>query len=231
MEVLRAFAKALELIVTLDPEVVEIAGRSLRISLTSCGVASALCLPLGCLIHFSDFRGKRVLINLIQTLYALPTVVVGLLVFLLLSRRGPLGGWGLLFTPTAMVMGQVIIISPILTGLVLSALSGVGREVYDTALSLGANRLQGALVVVREARYSVMAAVIMGFGRAISEVGCSLMVGGNIRGFTRILTTAISLETTKGNVELSLALGIILLGLALSVNMVMNILQGKYGWR
>lgn len=231
MEVLRALLKALELVLTLDPEVMEITLRSLRISLTSCLIALAISLPVGCAIHFFEFRGKRVLINLIQALYALPAVVVGLLVFLLLSRQGPLGEWGLLFTPTALVIGQVIYISPVLTGLVLSALTGVGREVYETALSLGANGLQAALVVLREARYSVMAAVMVGFGRALSEVGCSIIVGGNIRGFTRTLTTALSLETTKGDLELSLALGIILLLLALSVNGVMNLIQGRHGWR
>lgn len=228
MELLEGLLRALQLIVSLDPEVMEVAGRSLRISLTSCLLASALCVPLGVLVYFADFPGKRAFINIVQTLYALPTVVVGLFVFVLLSRKGPLGDLGLLFTPTAMIIGQVILISPILTGLVISALSGVGRETYETAVALGASNLQAAVVALREARYSVFAAIIMGFGRALSEVGCALMVGGNIRGFTRVLTTAISLETTKGNIELSLALGMILLGLALVVNVTLNLLQGKY---
>lgn len=225
LEIWQGFVRAIELIVSLDPEVLEIAGRSLRISGTSCVLASLICLPLGGLIHFHNFPGKRLLINIIQTLFSLPTVLVGLLVFILLSQAGPLGRLGLLFTPTAMVIGQMILISPVLLGLTISALKGVAKELLDTALSLGASSTQLNLLVLREARYSIMAAVIMAFGRAISEVGCAMMVGGNIRGFTRVITTAISLETSKGDVELSLALGIILLFLALIVNFGLNRLQ------
>ena len=146
---------------------------------------------------------------------------------MLFSRAGPLGESGILFTPTAMVIGQMILITPILLGLAISALSGVGKEVMDTATSLGASGFQLALLVLREARYAVLAAVIMGFGRAISEVGCAMMVGGNIRGFTRVMTTAIALETTKGELELSIALGIILLFLALIINIALNRLQQR----
>ena len=219
--------KAIELIISLDPEVMEIAGSSLRISVTSCLLASLICLPLGSLIHFHNFRGKRALVNVVQTLFSVPTVIIGLFVFVLFSRAGPLGGFGIMFTPTVMVIGQMILVIPILLGLTISALSGVSREVVDTAISLGASGPQTALVVLREARYAVLAAVIMGFGRAISEVGCALMIGGNIRGFTRVITTAISLETSKGDLELSIALGIILLFLALIVNVALNRLQQR----
>jgi len=224
-EIWHGFVKAIELIVSLDPEVVEIAGRSLRISVTSCFLASLICIPLGSLIHFHDFCGKRAVINIIQTLFSLPTVVVGLFVFVLFSRAGPLGGLGIMFTPTAMVIGQMILISPILLGLTISALGGVSKEIVDTAISVGASSFQTALAVLREARYAVGAAVTMGFGRAIAEVGCAVMVGGNIRGFTRVITTTISLETSKGELELSIALGIILLSLALIVNVALNRLQ------
>jgi tungstate transport system permease protein len=226
-ELWHAFTKAIELLISLDPEVIQIAGRSLRISGASCLLASLICLPLGSLIHFHHFRGKRALINIIQTLFFLPTVLVGLFVFVLFCRTGPLGVFGILLTPTAMVIGQMILITPLLLGLTISALSGVSKETVDTATSLGASGFQTIGLVLREARYAVLAAVIMGFGRAISEVGCAMLVGGNIRGFTRVITTAITLETAKGDFELAIALGIILLSLALIINIVLNRLQQR----
>ena len=226
-EIWQGLVKAIELIFSFDPEVMEIAGRSLMISVTSAILASLICLPLGNLIHFHSFPGKRVLVNLIQTFFSIPTVVIGLFVFVFLSRAGPLGGLNLLFTPTAMVLGQMILITPILLGLIISALSGVDKAIVDTARSLGSSGLQTAMVVLREARFAVMAAIIMGFGRAISEVGIALMVGGNIRGFTRVITTAISLETSKGDLELSIALGIILIFIALVINVSLNRLQQR----
>jgi tungstate transport system permease protein len=226
-ELWNGLLKAIELIVSLDPEVMEIAGRSLRIAATSSLLASLICVPLGSLIHFNRFRGKRTLINLIQTFYSIPTVAVGLFVFVFISRAGLLGGFNLLFTPVAIVIGQMILISPVLLGLTISALSGIDKAILDTARSLGASGFQMSVVVLREARFAVMAAVIMGFGRAISEVGISIMVGGNIRGFTRVITTAISLETQKGEIELSLALGIILISIALVVNIILNRIQQR----
>jgi tungstate transport system permease protein len=226
-ELWNGFVKALELIVTLDPEVMQIAGRSLRIAVTSTVIASIICIPIASLIHFNQFHGKRFLVSLIQTFYSVPTVAIGLFVFVFISRAGPFGGLGVLFTPTAIVVGQVILITPVLLGLTISALSGVDRALLDTARSMGASGWQMAVLVIREARFAVIAAVVMGFGRAISEVGISLMVGGNIRGFTRVITTAISLETSKGDIELSLALGIILILIALIVNIIMNRIQQR----
>jgi tungstate transport system permease protein len=226
-EIWDGLTKAIELIISLDPEVMEIAGRSLRISGTACLLASLICLPLGSLIHFHHFRGKRVLINIIQTLFSVPTVVVGLFVLVLFSRAGPLGELGILFTPTVMVIGQMILITPLLLGLTISAVSGVSDEIVDTATSLGASSFQTVWLVLREGRYAVLAAVIMGFSRAISEVGCAIMVGGNIRGFTRVITTTISLEASKGELELAIALGIILLFLALIINIALNRLQQR----
>jgi tungstate transport system permease protein len=205
----------------------QIAGRSLALAATSCTIATLIALPLGGFIHFNSFRGKRLLVNIIQTLYSVPTVVVGLFVFVFISRAGPLGSLGLLFTPAAIVVGQVLLVLPIIMGLVISALRSVDVTLTDTAISLGANSLQTAYVVIKEARFAILGAVIMGFGRAISEVGLSLMVGGNIRGFTRTLTTAISLETSKGEIELSLALGMILLFIALVVSISLNRLQQR----
>jgi len=226
-EIWDGFIQAIGLIASLDREVIEIAGRSLMISVTATVLASLLCLPLASLIHLHRFPGKRLVINIIQTLFSLPTVVVGLLVFVLFSRAGPIGGLNLMFTPTLMVIGQAILITPILLGLIISALGGVDKAMVDTAISLGASGPQVALALIREARYAVMAAVIIGFGRAISEVGLAIMVGGNIKGFTRVLTTAISLETSKGELELSIALGIILLSIALIVNLALNRIQQR----
>lgn len=227
MEIWDGLVKAVHLIVSLDPEVLDITGRSLMISATSCTIATFLCLPLGSLIHFRRFRGKRLLISLIQTLFSLPTVAVGLLVFVLFSRAGPLGGLGIFLTPAAMVVGQVMLISPVMLGLIISALSGVDKAVPETATALGASRFQSSLVTIREARYAIMAAVIMGFGRAISEVGLSMMVGGNFRGYTRTITTAMLLETSRGDLEFALALGMILIVIALIVNVALNRLQQK----
>jgi tungstate transport system permease protein len=219
--------KAIELIITLDPTVVEIAGRSLRFAITSSLLAAVICLPLSSLIHFNQFWGKRFLISLIQTLYSVPTVAIGLFVFVFISRRGPLGELGLLFSPTAIIIGQMILVTPILLGLTISALRGVDNTILDTARSLGASRAQMAVLTVREARFAVMVAIIMAFGRAISEVGVSMMLGGNILGYTRVITTAIALETSKGDIELSLALGIILIFIALVINIVLNRIQQR----
>lgn len=221
------FVKAIQLIISFDPDVMEAAGRSLWISATSCAISMLICLPLGSLIHFRSFPGKRLLVSVIQTLFSLPTVAVGLLVFVFISRAGPLGELGLLFTPAAIVVGQVILISPIMLGLIISALSGVDRAVTETATSLGATRVQAAIVNIREAKYAIVTALIMGFGRAISEVGLSLMVGGNIKGYTRTITTAISLETSKGELELAIALGMILIFIALVINIALHRLQRK----
>ena len=226
-ELWQGLVRAVQLVVSLDPDVVEITRRSLAISVTSCSIAALISLPLGSLIHFTRFSGKRALISVIQTLFSVPTVVIGLWVFVLFSRAGPLGELDLIFTPVVMVIGQVILITPLMLGLIISALSGVDKAVSETAISLGASRFQAAVVTLKEARYAVLTGVIMGFGRAISEIGLALMVGGNIKGFTRTLTTAISLETSKGDIELSIALGIILLLIALGINITLNRLQHR----
>jgi len=226
-ELWEGLVTAVKLIISLDPEVMEIAGRSLAISATSSTIAALICLPLGAVIHFNNFLGKRALINVVQTLFSLPTVAVGLFVFVLFSHAGPLGGLDIMFTPAVMVIGQAILISPVMLGLTISALSGIDKTIADTAVSLGASGFQTAVITLREARFAVLAGLIMGFGRAISEVGLSLMVGGNIAGFTRTITTAISLETSKGDLELSLALGIILIALALVINIVLNRIQQR----
>mgnify|MGYP001814905678 CR=1 FL=1 len=226
-EIWNGLTKAIELLISFDPEVMRIAARSLSISGTSCLLASLICLPLASLIHFRQFRGKRALISTIQTLFAMPTVLVGLFVLVLFSRAGPLGLFRVLFTPTAMVIGQILLISPLMLGFTISALSGVSREIVDTAASLGASGFQMVWLVLKEARYAVLAAVIMGFARAISEVGCAQIVGGNIKGATRVMTTAIALEASKGDIALAIALGMIILFLALIINIALNRLQQR----
>jgi tungstate transport system permease protein len=226
-EIGQGFIQALQLIFSLNPEVVGITARSLYISLSSVVLASLVDVPLGALIELREFRGKRSLINLVQTLYSLPTVTVGLVVFLFISRSGPLGSSNLLFTPTGMIIGQTILISPIIIGLTISALRGVSPQIRETAKSLGATELQIMAKVIKEARYAMVAALLLGFGRAISEVGVAMMIGGNIRGYTRVLTTAIALETSQGDLELSLALGIILISLSLLVSFLLSRFQGR----
>jgi tungstate transport system permease protein len=206
---------------------VEITWRSLRVSATSTILAALVCIPLGGLIAFRSFRGKRMLLNLIQTLYSLPTVCVGLLVYAFITRNGPLGSLGLAFTPTAMVIGQAVLISPIMTGMTISALSSVDKTIKDTTLSLGASQLQAIWAILKEARFAMGAAFILGFGRAISEVGAAMMLGGNLGGYTRTLTTAITLYYNRGDFALALALGIILLCMALVIAVMVNVVQQR----
>ncbi len=223
-EIVTGITQAIDLIVTLNPEVLHIAALSIYVSLAATILAACISIPLGGLIHFREFQGKQTLKLIIQTLYSVPTVVVGLILYLLLSRSGPLGFLGLLFTPEGMILGQMVLIIPITTGLVISALSGVDRNISDTLVSLGATEFQGIFQIVKEARLAILSAVILAFGRAISEVGVAMMIGGNIAGQTRVLTTAIALQTGMGAFGFSIALGIILLAIALVIVVAMNLI-------
>jgi len=222
--IITGITQAFNLIITFNPEVLHIAALSVYISLAATILAACISIPLGGLIHFREFRGKRTLKMIIQTLYSVPTVVVGLLIYLLLSRSGPLGFLGLLFTPEGMILGQMVLIIPITTGLVISALSGVDRNISDTLVSLGATEFQSIVQIVKEARLAILSAVILAFGRAISEVGVAMMIGGNIADQTRVLTTAIALQTGMGDFGFSIALGIILLAIALVIVVAMNLI-------
>jgi len=222
---LEAARIALGMILSGDGAVYAITLRTVLIALTSTLAASVLFIPLGCLVHFTRFKGKRAVSGFIQTMYSVPTVFVGMLVFLMLSRSGPMGSMGLLFSPAAIVMGEVLLIAPVITGLTLSALSGTREGLADTSRTLGASRGRTILLVLSEARYAVLTAVLMGFGRAVSEVGVAIMVGGNISGYTRTLTTAISLGIGKGETAESIALGIILLLVAMTVSIAVNLIQ------
>ena len=226
-EIIDGFIQAIQLIITLNPEVYSITFLTLKVSIASTIIAVLIAIPLANLIHFNEFKGKKPLVNIIQTLYSIPTVLVGLLVFLLISRSGPLGSLGLLFTPEGIILGQSILILPIITGLTIASLKGVGLELQDLSLSLGASKFQMMKTIMKEAKYAIFSGIILGFGRAISEVGVAMMIGGNIRGFTRVITTTMSLETQKGNIEFSIALGIILLTIALIINLLLNYFQER----
>ena len=217
--------RALELIISFDREILLTVGTSLYTSSCAIVLATLFGVPLGLWLGLGRFRGRRLLITLLNTLMALPTVVVGLVLFGLFSRQGPLGPLGLLFTPLAMIAGQVVLATPIVANLVLAAVTGADRRIINTALTLGASQLQAALQLLREIRFGVMAAVIAGFGRVIAEVGVAMMLGGNIRGTTRTMTTAIALETSKGEFAFGLSLGLVLLGVALLVNLGLNLVQ------
>ena len=200
---------------------------SLYIVMIALGLATLLGVPLGVLIAVSEFRGKRLVVSLCNTLLSMPTVVVGLTVYAFLSRQGPLGELGLLFTPWAVIIGDVLLALPILVALTIAAVQGTDPRVRETALSLGAGSAQAALAVLSEARFALCAAVVAGFGRVIAEVGAAMMLGGNIRGYTRTMTTAIALETSKGEFALALALGFVLLIVAFVVNGILYYLQGR----
>ena len=215
---LGAFGQAIQLLAGGDREVYFIAWTSLRLSLISVVIAATLSLPLGFLIGLKSFRGKKGLIAFLNSLMALPTVVVGLLVYTFISRAGPLGSLGLLFTPAGIHIGQVILCFPLITSLVYSALSRLDQRLPETLITLGAKPAEVFRMTIWEGRIAILSALLSGFGRVVGEVGVAMMLGGNIRWYTRTLTTAIALETSKGEFELGLALGIILMAIAFVVN-------------
>lgn len=225
--ILESFAAALSLILHLNKELLGIMLLSLKVSGTALAVATLIGLPLSTLLGFKKFPLKGLSVSILNTFMGLPPVVVGLFVYLLLSRSGPLGFMALLYTPTAMVIAQTILSLPIVTSLSHSAIISVDPIIKQASMTLGATPFQVSLTVIREARYGIMSAIIAGFGRVMAEVGAILIVGGNIAGFTRVMTTTIALETDKGNFELALALGIILLSISLGINSALHLIQKK----
>ena len=222
---------AFHLLFSGDRELWGIVFISLKVALLGLLLATPPGIVFGYLLAMKRFRGRRALVVLTQSLLAFPTVVVGLVLYMLLSRHGPFGSLALLFTQDAMTLGQAILVFPILVAYTLSAVQGADPRVHETAVSLGAGPLRAALTTLNETRFAVLAGVINGFGRAISEVGCALMVGGNIAGLTRNITTAIALETSKGEFAQGIALGMVLVVLALGVNVAMAMLQGEGGMK
>ena len=228
MELLfQGIGEALRLLVTLDREVLAITLLSLKVS----GLATLLSVGLGmgggAVVALTEFPGKRLLVSVVNTGMGLPPVVVGLFVTILLWRNGPLGYLEILYTPAAMVIAQTIIASPIVTGITIAAIQSLPPDLKLQILALGASRGQMILLLVREARLPLLAAVMAGFGGVISEVGASLMVGGNIKGYTRVLTTATVMENGKGNFDTAIALGLILLALCFGINYLLTIVQQR----
>ncbi len=223
----QGFFQAVSLILHVDGVLFGIILLSLKVSGLALVVSTALGLPLGSLLGLKRFSGRDLAISAVNTLMGLPPVVVGLFVYLLLSRRGPLGFLGLLYSPSAMIIAQTLLAVPIVTALCHSAIVNVDPLIRQAARTLGATPGQETIAVIREARYGILSAVIAAFGRVMAEVGAILIVGGNVAGYTRVMTTTIALETDKGNFELALALGIILLTISFTVNALLHAVQKR----
>jgi len=224
---IEGFRKAFALIFYLDQELLSIIFLSLKVSGTALIIATAVGLPIGVLTGLRRFSGRGFIISLLNTFMGLPPVVVGLFLYLLLSRRGPLGFMALLYSPSAMIIAQSILAFPIVAALSHSAIIKIEPLIKQASLTLGATTFQVTTTIMREARYGIMSGVIAALGRVMAEVGAIIIVGGNIAGYTRVMTTTIALETDKGNFELALALGIILLMISLIINMILYLIQKK----
>ena len=228
-----AAGQAFSLLASADAKLVDIVVLSLRMSVTAALIGGVIGLAFGAVIAVNDFRGRRALIVILNALMGLPSVVVGLLVYLLLSRAGPLGSWGILFTPTAIVAAQSILITPTVAALSRQVIGDAWHEYREQLRSLGETQLGAAPTLLWDLKFSLMTIVLAGFGRAISEVGAVMIVGGNIDGVTRVMTTTIALETSKGDLPLALGLGFILLFIVLALNaaayVVNDTAQRRYG--
>ncbi len=218
-------AAAFSLILHFDPDIMRIVFTSVYISLIASAIAAVLAVPAGVSMALNRFPGKRLIQHLLNTLMAMPTVVIGLLLYGLFSRLGPLGHWGLLYTPTAIIIAEAILIFPIMMNLTITAVNSADPRLVPTLQSLGARPLHMMHQVILTTRLAILAGIITGFGRAIGEVGAAMMLGGNIDGFTRTMTTAIALETSKGEFELGLALGLFLLVIAFVLNFLLSFLN------
>lgn len=224
---IEGISKAWSLIVSLDAEVLAVTLLSLKISCSATLASLFIGIPAGVFLALSDFPGRRLVISLVNTGMGLPPVVVGLFVTLFLWRNGPLGFLEILYTPSAMILAQAVIATPIVTGITVASIQNLPANLTLQVQALGATRLQTIWILVREARLPLLAAVMAGFGGVISEVGASIMVGGNIKGQTRVLTTATVMETGKGNFDVAIALSLILLVLAFSVNYLLTVIQQR----
>lgn len=211
----------------MDAEIVDVTLLSLQVSLTALVLSALIGIPAGAALALKKIPGQHLILNTIYTLMGLPPVLAGLLVYLLLTRRGPLGEYELLFTPAAMIIAQVLLAAPIICGLTARAVMALDQAVYDTAVTLGASRRQAAASIMREARVGIVAALSTALGRVIAEVGAVMLVGGNIRWSTRVLTTSIVLETRMGNFSTAIAIGIILLTISFAINMFILTLEKR----
>lgn len=226
-ELARGTVEAVSMLLTFDPEIYEIVGLSLRVSLSSVALASLAGVPLGILLGLYHFPGKRILIRLIYTLMSLPPVIAGLVVFLFIMRKGPLGFLGLSFTPAAMIIAQICLVTPIIVGLTYNIVKEKAFKVKRLAYTLGANRRESMKLLLFEMRVGILAAIVTGTGRAISEVGAVMLVGGNIVGKTRVMTTYIAQLQRMGNYDRAIAVGIVLLLIAFTINAILYQIQEK----
>jgi tungstate transport system permease protein len=217
--------EAFRLIVSLDPDLLQIVFLSLRVSITAIILATLIGVPLGALLGLKEEKKTRFLNKIVFTFMGMPPVVAGLIIYLILSRQGPLGVLGILYTPTAMVIAQVFLASPIVTGLTMVGIRAKGGDIAETARSLGAGNSLTSWTVIKESRFAIFGAIITGFSRVVAEVGAVMIVGGNIEGRTRVMTTAIVLESRKGNFELAIGLGLILLLISFLVNSILYSIQ------
>ena len=225
--ILEGIYKAIALLVTLDAEVLNITLLSLKVSGTATLISLVLGLSTGTLLALAEFPGKRLLVSIVNTGMGFPPVVVGLFVTIFLWRNGPFGFLDIMYTPTAMILAQAIIASPIVTGITLASIQNLPANLKLQILALGATRLQMVLILIREARLPLLAGVMAGFGGVISEVGASIMVGGNIKGYSRVLTTATVMETGRGNFDVAIALSVILLLLCFVINYILTRIQQR----
>ena len=225
--ILEGIQKAFILLFTLDPEVIGVTLLSLKVSVTATLISLVLGVSVGVTLALSRFPGRRILVSFINTGMALPPVVVGLFVTIFLWRNGPLGFLGILYTPLAMIIAQAIIATPIVMGISLAAIQQLPEKLRLQILALGATRLQMVWILIKEAKLSLLAAVMAGFGGVISEIGASMMVGGNIKGYSRVLTTATVMETGRGNFDVAIALSIILLLLAYLITLLLTHVQQR----
>lgn len=223
-----SLAAAFQLIVSFDKDIYRIAVTSVSISLIAALIAASLAIPAGIYMALNRFAGKQIIQHLLNTLMAMPTVVIGLLLYGLLSRLGPLGYLDLLYTPTAIIIAEAILIFPIMMNLAIVAVTSADQRLVPTLISLGAKPITLSIQVAKHTRFAILAAIITGFGRAIGEVGAAMMLGGNIEGFTRTMTTAIALQTSKGEFETGLALGLLLLLIAFIINFMLSWLQRSH---
>jgi len=222
-----AFGEAFRLIGALEPKLLEIVWLSLRVSLSAVLISTVIALPFGAALAVTRFPGRDALVVIVNALLGLPAVVVGLAIYLLLSRAGPLGAFGILFTPAAMVVAQAVLIFPLIAALARQAVADAWREYAEQMRSLGAGPVASSLALLHDLRFSLVTIVLAAFGRAIAEVGAVMIVGGNIDGVTRVMTTAIALETSKGDLPLALGLGLVLLSIVLVLNVAAHLLKER----
>lgn len=216
---------AFKLLLSFDKEIYSIIGLSMYVSLTSTLISSLIAVPIGVLLGIKSFSGKKVVIRILYTMMSLPPVIVGLVVYLFISRNGPLGGLGIVYTPTAMIVAQIFLVTPIITGTVYNAGREKGEEIQNLAYTLGANKRQSLILLIKELRINIFSSIVTGYGRAISEVGAVMIVGGNIKRHTRVMTTTIAMLKNMGDYEMAIAIGMILLLISFTINSILYKLQ------